>query len=224
MSRSHHDEPKQIRGQSLVAKVLDAAIEELALTGYEGLSIERVSERANVNRTTIYRRWPTKSELIRATIRHASGSASIDWDTGSLRSDLELLIQRAQARLLAPGMLGILRLRLDVAEDPELHAFVKRMQQDRINDAMKLLIRAEKRGDLRPDLDKALFLDSVFGILCAKIVFRRELITKDFVPRMLDYALSIAAPTVVPGKRSRARPSKAPTAKTRAAKRSSTRR
>lgn len=70
----------------LVDNVLDAALEQLSTKGYEGLSMEEVAERACVNKTTIYRRWPTKSELARSALAEHGGARPCDGPHGSLRS------------------------------------------------------------------------------------------------------------------------------------------
>ncbi len=54
------------RSARVVRDVLRAAFELFAERGYGGLSIEEVSARAGVNKTTVYRRWPTKIDLLRA--------------------------------------------------------------------------------------------------------------------------------------------------------------
>ena len=56
------------RGRSarVVQEVLTATAEELGRSGYAALRIEDVAERAGVNKTTIYRRWPTKAALVKA--------------------------------------------------------------------------------------------------------------------------------------------------------------
>ena len=59
---------RQVRGQALVAKVMDATIAELARVGYESISIEQVAVVAGVNKTTLYRRWATRRELVRAAL------------------------------------------------------------------------------------------------------------------------------------------------------------
>jgi AcrR family transcriptional regulator len=48
----------------VVRGVMEATLAELALTGYGALRIEDVAVRAGVNKTTVYRRWPTKEELV----------------------------------------------------------------------------------------------------------------------------------------------------------------
>src|ERR1700756_2659500 len=56
------------RSHQVVEKVRNATLAELARVGFPGLTIEGVAQAANVNRTTIYRRWPSKSALLLAVI------------------------------------------------------------------------------------------------------------------------------------------------------------
>src|SRR5580693_10631580 len=75
--------------------IRDAAIELLAEVGYDAMSIEAVAVRARSSKATIYRRWPGKAELVAEAIRRRSEPALQDIpDTGSLRSDLRVLVQR----------------------------------------------------------------------------------------------------------------------------------
>ena len=50
------------------SRILAAAATEIQARGYDGLSVERVAERAGVAKTTLYRRWPSKAELVVALI------------------------------------------------------------------------------------------------------------------------------------------------------------
>ena len=52
------------RGAPVVHAVLEATLDELGLVGYGALSVEQVATRAGVNKTTVYRRWPTKAALV----------------------------------------------------------------------------------------------------------------------------------------------------------------
>ena len=80
---------KQIRGDELVAKVFRATLAEVGRVGVEHLSIEEVAERADVNKTTIYRRWPTPEGLARAALACAAESNTSPPDTGSLRASFD---------------------------------------------------------------------------------------------------------------------------------------
>ena len=76
------------RGETVVHDVIEAAREELARVGYRALRIEDVAARAKVNKTTIYRRWPTKVELVQETLKTMFDHQEPLPNTGSLRSDL----------------------------------------------------------------------------------------------------------------------------------------
>ena len=62
----HRDQ--RTRGPRFVDRVLAASIEELAEKGFEAFSIPDVAIRAGANKTSIYRRWPTKAELVRCAL------------------------------------------------------------------------------------------------------------------------------------------------------------
>lgn len=186
--------PKLVRGEPIVARVLEATIEELALSGYAGLALERVAARADVNRTTIFRRWPTKAELVRAAMQRATGALNFDWDTGSLRGDLKVLIERAGETMLGPGMLGFLQLMLGAREEPELLELAAEAESAKLAAVLAFFIRAEQRGELRPGLDKQLFLDELMGLLIVKLVYHRQQVTPEFVERLLDHLLAMVSP------------------------------
>src|SRR6266496_3740796 len=68
--------------------VLRAALEELIAVGYPSFSVEGVAERAGVHKTTLYRRWRNRENLLlEAMLEHGRENVPIP-DTGSLRSDL----------------------------------------------------------------------------------------------------------------------------------------
>ncbi|GAA1442071.1 TetR/AcrR family transcriptional regulator [Leifsonia poae] len=84
------------RGQELEDALLDAAWDELVEAGYSDFTIDGVASRAGTSRPVVYRRWPTKPELVRAAIAHESAKSRRPLpDTGTLRGDLVALMQQA---------------------------------------------------------------------------------------------------------------------------------
>src|SRR5258708_29906797 len=80
------------RSQQVVEKVREATMAELARVGFPGLTIEGVAKAANVNRTTIYRRWPSKGALLLAVLEPGLERFDHNPDTGSLDGDLLALM------------------------------------------------------------------------------------------------------------------------------------
>ena len=58
------------RGDALLGAIHAAVLDELADNGYAGLSIERVADRARTGKASIYRRWPTRMELVLDALDH----------------------------------------------------------------------------------------------------------------------------------------------------------
>jgi AcrR family transcriptional regulator len=84
------------RGAELERAILDAAWEQLTAEGYGHFTIDTVAARAQTSTPVLYRRWKTREDLLRATVRHrgAADPPAIP-DTGTLRGDLLELLARA---------------------------------------------------------------------------------------------------------------------------------
>jgi AcrR family transcriptional regulator len=96
--------PQRRRGAELENALLDAAWDELVDKGYPDFTIESVAGRAKTSRSVIYRRWPTKPELVRAAVERAGRKERVVIpDTGSLRDDFVELLRRSNH---ARGRLG----------------------------------------------------------------------------------------------------------------------
>src|SRR6266705_1481360 len=80
---------RRARGAPRERAILSAAIGLLGEAGYEAMTMDAVAARAHASKTTIYRRWPGKAELVRAAVdAHIAGRVLGSHDTGSLRGDL----------------------------------------------------------------------------------------------------------------------------------------
>jgi AcrR family transcriptional regulator len=103
--------PQRRRGAALENALLDAAWDELADKGYTAFTIESVAERASTSRAVIYRRWPTKPDLVRAAVGRAGQKERVEIpDTGSLRDDVVELLRRANQSRASLGIMMVLQL------------------------------------------------------------------------------------------------------------------
>ena len=90
------DSPRRRRGDELETALLDAAWLELSEGGYATFTIDAVAERAHTSRPVLYRRWPTRDDLVLAAIRHGLRPIPVPLsDTGSLRGDLLAVMKAA---------------------------------------------------------------------------------------------------------------------------------
>jgi AcrR family transcriptional regulator len=178
------------RSARVVQAVLDATIEALAHAGYQALSFEDVAERAGVSRTTIYRRWPAKQDLVRAALlRFAEERSALFPDTGSLRGDLLAGVADCGS-CEGEQDLRLLRALAAEFEDPELSALA-RLAWDRIHQPNVTIIeRAIARGELPPGSDPAFIIDPVmFTVMMRRLLFGDETSPAD-AERLVDVVLA----------------------------------
>ena len=171
------------------AAVLDATVAELAEHGYAALTVEAVAARAGVGKTTIYRRWPSKLELVIEAVGEMRPPLPAE-DTGSVQGDF-LAFQRNQINRVAAGPLPRVAPRL-IAEsvgDAELHAAVQRELIAPVRQAIgEVLQRGVDRGELLADLDVELATDIVHGTVVYRILTSQGdlLGAVSAIPRVLD--------------------------------------
>jgi AcrR family transcriptional regulator len=165
---------KQVRGAKLVTKVLSATVTEMARVGAENLSIEDVATRAGVNKTTIYRRWPTPQALAREALVCASETSSSPIDTGSLRGDLAAWAREFRRVATSPDMQTIIRMRFGARTRSPVATLTSDMEKKKHARSKAILRRAVARGELPRGTDTKLLHDVLLGALLYLVVFARE--------------------------------------------------
>ncbi len=182
------------RSEQVVRRVIDAAIIELAHSGYAGFRMEGVASRAAVNKTTIYRRWPSRAALVSALVdrmRTPLRERPLP-DTGQLERDLvEAFSRRFSVGRSVEGRAWA-RLR-DERHSPEVEAIIGGAVDERRDEWRSMVRRAIDRGELPPGTDAQLLLDLVRAIVDSRSASRR-----------LDTSwLTLAVRTVIAGARAR---------------------
>jgi len=170
-----------------VRRTLEATLDELARVGYASLRIEDVADRADVNKTTIYRRWPTKEALVRdALLSLAEGEDSfVVPDTGSLRGDLTVIIKRKLAFGRSPKGKAILRVVNEATPDDPLLAITRSLRANGEIVMLAVLERARARGTLRASVDTTLFVQ-LLQLACDRIRSNPTSASPRFVSGLVD--------------------------------------
>ncbi|MBU8815339.1 TetR/AcrR family transcriptional regulator [Mycolicibacterium goodii] len=87
------------RGSALEAAILQAGWDQLIEAGYEGFTIEAVATRSGSARSVLYRRWPSRLDLLKAVLRYRGEIDRIPVpDTGSLRGDVVAVLSEFNNR------------------------------------------------------------------------------------------------------------------------------
>jgi AcrR family transcriptional regulator len=178
-----------VRGEPVVRKVLAAALSEVARAGYHGLRIEDVAARAGVHKTTVYRRWSTKQELLRDALLSVSTETFTPPDTGSLRTDLLAIARRNAALAAKPEHRGVFRIFVAEGDDPELAAIVQSMRQAFELVPREVLAAAEARGEIAAGVDSTLLFEILGAALNWWLLFERAPLDEAFLQRSIDLLL-----------------------------------
>jgi AcrR family transcriptional regulator len=169
--------------------ILDKTLLLLEKHGYEGVSIDDVAAAAGVAKTTIYRHWPSKPELIAAAARPLFQELDEAPRSGSVRAELVQLLE--YVRSLMSGRSGrILRILL---REAGTHAPVNELVQPAIYRRRRLfsqvLNRAIARGELRADLDQDVVVDMLLGALWVRATMTAVPIGADLAEQVVDNVL-----------------------------------
>jgi AcrR family transcriptional regulator len=177
------------------ADILDAALDVLSEEGFDGMTIDMVAARAKAGKATLYRRWPSKTELVIDAVACMKNS-DIDLDnlpdTGTLRGDLIAMIKppsirdaEKKLRVMA-GLISLLARNPELAEVARVAVIAPRAELNRV-----LLQRAIERGEIRADIDIA----TVANISPSMVTYRTMMLGK---PVDREFLVSIIDKVILP--------------------------
>jgi len=191
ISQTTKSSPGRPRSTEVNQAILQATLDLLAEVGYQGLSIEAIAARAGVGKTTIYRRYHSKEELIAEAIEHNRPQLVIP-DTGSLWADLEEIHKQAAEIDLSPLGRQTIAMIISLASTVPHFAEIywKKYVIPRRKVASVIFERAKARGELSPEVDADLICDLMTGLLFKSILFQPETEQiESYMRRALDFLL-----------------------------------
>jgi AcrR family transcriptional regulator len=175
--------------------ILEAALELLADGGSEALTIEAVAARADVARTTVYRRWHAKDELVLAVLDDVAARLMPAPNLGDTRADLIAIVDTA-VRVLTSTTIGRLMAAL-VSELPRntalAQAFRRRLVDVRRREVRAVLERGLERGELRADVDTDAAPDLLIGPVYYRVLLTGQPPGRRYAERVVDAFLRGAA-------------------------------
>lgn len=151
------------------AAVFDATLAELVEHGYDQFSVEAVATRAGVHKTTVYRRWRTKAELIGKALRDTADSRLPVPETGDIADDIRAIGRAMLATMRSPAGIAAVRALSSGGEaTPEIVTFVQGFFADRMKQLAPMVTRAVAHGQLPEGTDP----DLLFRHAAAPIYYR----------------------------------------------------
>jgi AcrR family transcriptional regulator len=189
MVTDHRKLPRR-RGEALNAAIYQATLDELAESGYAGLTMERVAERARASKASLYRRWPTRIELVMEAVRNTLPTPESTPDTGTLRGDLVAMLGQAAHVLSGPAGEAMRGLLGEALSSGSPLSSMRRTSQGMGRRTMEEVVRrAVERGEIDPDAITPRRLDAGHALLRHHFLFNGAPIPDELVVQIVDEVL-----------------------------------
>ncbi|MFE9045645.1 TetR/AcrR family transcriptional regulator [Streptomyces sp. NPDC007818] len=178
--------PGRPRDERMASAVLAAVVELVAERGLGELTMAAVAARAGVSKPAIYRRWPTKQDLVIAAAESRVGSLTVP-DLGDFRAELRELLTARLRQYRAPGVDRLLAGVIGSAAEADAERSAYGAYTARVTgETRRVLERGISRGDVRPDTDVAAAATLVAGSLLFRMLAEQDLPDVGLVDAVVD--------------------------------------
>ena len=176
-------------------RILLATFEQLVEVGYSGLSIEAVAAAAGVAKTSIYRRYPTKRDLVVAALGEETPFSPPPIDMPS-HAALGAFVRQAIHMLIESGAVRILgSLLVEEQREPGiLEVFRERILGPRRGMVEAMLRRGIERGEIRADIDPLVVTEMVAGAVFGHHVILGLPTTDAWIEALVEHVWAAIAP------------------------------
>jgi AcrR family transcriptional regulator len=171
------------------AELLAVTLQLLQQNGYDRLTLDAVAATAQASKATVYRRWPTKAELVLAAFIEGVRQSAVPPDTGTLRDDLLALgaIILEQTHQHSGTLRAVL---VEISNNPALN---EAMQHEFVDQRRALLQYVLQQAVARGEIDEAAISDELWDVLPGYLIFRSIVQnrppSKDTVQALVDEIL-----------------------------------
>src|SRR5881392_2376035 len=183
------------RSARVRATVIEALLGELAEHGLGGTTMEGVARRARVNRTTLYRRWGSKEELVLDALLELGERRVPIPDTGSLHDDLLTVAREIVASLSTPEADAVVRAAAaEPGQDSKLVIATRQFWAVRFSLLATIVARAIERGELPEGTDPKPLIEGLLGGIYLRVLVTREPLDDEALVGLADWLTRAAPP------------------------------
>jgi AcrR family transcriptional regulator len=171
--------------------ILEAVLCELGEVGYGALTIEAVALRAGVGKSTIYRHWPGKLELVEDAFRTLKASVVVP-EGGTLRDRVIGILEQVAGLVQESTYATCMPALIDAAErDPKVRDFHNRFSAERRAVLVGVLRDAVEAGELPPTTDPELLADALVGPILLRRLMLAQPVGPEIATALVDQLLPV---------------------------------
>ena len=153
------------------AELLAVTLELLQEHGYDRLTVDAVATTARASKATLYRRWPTKAELVLAAFVEGTRHVAVDPDTGTLSGDLLKLGEQICAHVSTHAS-TIRAVLVETSRSAELYAM---MQEQFLDQRKALMTHVLERAVNRGEIEASAITEDLWDVLPGYLIYRTVL-------------------------------------------------
>jgi AcrR family transcriptional regulator len=169
--------------------ILEAVLDELGAVGYGAMTIEGVAARAGVGKSTIYRHWTGKLDLVEDAFRTLKAPVQAP-ETGTVRERVIGLLDQVACLVEESTYSTCMPALIEAAErDPQVRDLHRRFSAERRAILVDLLRDAVNEGELPSDTDPELLGDALVGSILLRRLMLYEPLDPAIVPKLVDQLL-----------------------------------
>ena len=188
--RSKQNSLGRRRNEQSHRAILDSAIEILHEQGYRALTIEGIAARAGVGKQTIYRWWSSKAAIVLEALTADTQERIPTPDTGSMRTDLEILLRGTLNELAQRSGPIVRSLMAEAQFDTE---FGRAFREDFIAHRRAVMLEVLRRGQARGEIDEMsnleLIVDLIYGPMWYRLLNQHAPLDGQFIQQLLEWIL-----------------------------------
>ncbi|ULR53795.1 TetR/AcrR family transcriptional regulator [Streptomyces deccanensis] len=173
------------RGAVLERAILDAALEQLSTVGWSGLTMEGVAAGAQTGKAAVYRRWPSKEDLVADALQAGLPRFEEAPDLGNVREDLLALCRQAREAMFSrPGF--ALRSVIHECDTTQAERFHGVIIEGVVQPTVKLLREVVERGIRRGEVRSDAANSYVFDAIPAMMMYRSKMCGSEWSEREIE--------------------------------------
>jgi TetR/AcrR family transcriptional regulator, regulator of autoinduction and epiphytic fitness len=171
--------------------ILEAVLAELGEVGYGAMTIEGVAARAGVGKSTIYRHWPGKLELVEDAFRTVKAEVAVP-PQGSIRDRVIGILEQIADLVAESTYSACMPALIEAAErDPRVHDFHCRFSTERRAVLVSVLRHAVESGELAEGTDPEILADALVGPILMRRLMLGLPITRKMATDLVDQLLPV---------------------------------
>ena len=186
-------DPRIVRSRQLI---LRAALAELGEVGYGAFGIESVASRAGVSKSTIYRHWPNKLNLIADAFQTFHEQDGPDLRSGTPRERVELIVRHVANVVASSTFSACIPALIEGAErNRDLRKFHHRFQTEARRPLITIIAEGVASGDFPDHLDPELAALALLGVIFFRRLMTGTCFSPEHASRLVNTVLG-SVPTI----------------------------